>query len=180
MKYGILMIREKRGLWIIVILSTKGWLNISMFAKEVMETEVVTVREDTPVKEIAKLMLAREISGLPVVDEQGKVLGVVSELDLMRKQIKPNEPSIWTMLWGMDADREKKHRDSIRKYMGKTAGDIMTAPAVTVDVSDSLEKVGNLMFNKQIKRVFVTDGGKLAGVISRSAFTKLLIEGDEA
>ncbi len=150
-----------------------------MIAKEVMKTEVITLREDTHVKEIARLMLEHDISGLPVVDGQGKVLGVVSELDLMRKQIKPNEPSIWTMLWGMDADREKKQRDAIRKYMGKTAGEVMTSPALTVDVSDSLEKVGNMMFNKQVKRVFVTDGGKLAGVISRSAFTKLLLEGDE-
>ena len=150
-----------------------------MLAKDVMKTELVTVREDTPVKEIAKLMLAHDISGLPVVNGQGEVIGVVSELDLMRKQIKPNEPSVWTMLWGKDPDLEKKHRDAIRKYMGKTAGDVMTAPALTVDVSDSLEKVGNLMFNKQVKRVFITDGGKLAGVVSRSAFTKLLLEGEE-
>ena len=105
-----------------------------MLAKEVMKTELVTLKEDTPV---------------------------------------------WTMLWGMDPDREKKHRDTIRKYMGRTAEEVMTAPALTVDVSDSLEKVGNMMFNKQIKRVFVTENGKLAGVISRSAFTKLLLEDDD-
>jgi CBS domain-containing protein len=84
------------------------------------------------------------------------------------------------MLWGMDPDREKKHRDALRKYMGKTAGEVMTAPALTVDVSDSLEKVGNMMFNKQIKRVFVTDDKKLVGVVSRSAFTKLMLKDDEA
>lgn len=151
-----------------------------MLAKDVMKTELVTIREDTPVKEIAKLMVAYDISGLPVVNGQGEVLGVVSELDLMRKQIKPNEPSVWTMLWGMDPDREKKHRDALRKYMGKTAGEVMTAPALTVDVSDSLEKVGNMMFNKQIKRVFVTDDKKLVGVVSRSAFTKLMLKDDEA
>ena len=151
-----------------------------MLAKDVMKTELVTIREDTPVKEIAKLMVAHDISGLPVVNGQGEVLGVVSELDLMRKQIKPNEPSVWTMLWGMDPDREKKHRDALRKYMGKTAGEVMTAPALTVDVSDSLEKVGNMMFNKQIKRVFVTDDKKLVGVVSRSAFTKLMLKDDEA
>ena len=150
-----------------------------MLAKEVMKTDLVTVREDTPVKDIAKLMLTHDISGLPVVNGQGEVVGVVSELDLMRKQIKPNEPSVWTMIWGMDPEREKKHRDAIRKYMGKTAEEVMTAPALTVDVSDSLEKVGHLMFNKQIKRVFVTEGGKLVGVVSRSAFTKLLLEDEE-
>ena len=150
-----------------------------MLAKDVMKTELVTVGEDTPVKEIARKMLDHDISGLPVVNEQGEILGVVSELDLMRKQIKPNEPSIWTMIWGMDPDREKQHRDAIRKYMGKTAGDVMTAPAMTVEASDSLEKVGNLMFNKKIKRVFVTEGGKLVGVVSRSAFTKLLLNDEK-
>ena len=150
-----------------------------MLAKDVMKTDLVTVGENTPVKEIARKMLDHDISGLPVVNEQGEILGVVSELDLMRKQIKPNEPSIWTMIWGMDPDREKQHRDAIRKYMGKTAGDVMTAPAMTVEASDSLEKVGNLMFNKKIKRVFVTEGGKLVGVISRSAFTKLLLNDEK-
>ena len=150
-----------------------------MLAKDVMKTELVTVGEDTPVKEIARKMLDHDISGLPVVNEQGEILGVVSELDLMRKQIKPNEPSIWTMIWGMAPEREKQHRDAIRKYMGKTAGDVMTAPAMTVEASDSLEKVGNLMFNKKIKRVFVTEGGKLVGVVSRSAFTKLLLNDEK-
>ena len=150
-----------------------------MLAKDVMKTELVTVGENTPVKEIARKMLDHDISGLPVVNEQGEILGVVSELDLMRKQIKPNEPSIWTMIWGMDPDREKQHRDAIRKYMGKTAGDVMTAPAMTVEASDSLEKVGNLMFNKKIKRVFVTEGGKLVGVVSRSEFTKLLLNDEK-
>jgi CBS domain-containing protein len=83
------------------------------------------------------------------------------------------------MIWGMDADKTKKYQDALRKYLGKTAEDVMTAPALTVDAEDTLEKVGNLMFNKQIKRVFVTKDEKLAGVVSRSAFTKLLLEKGE-
>ncbi|MBQ9697562.1 MAG: CBS domain-containing protein [Acidaminococcaceae bacterium] len=148
-------------------------------AKEIMKTEVVKVLPETPVKEVAQLMLATDISGFPVVDGQGKVLGVVTELDLMRKQIAPNEPSIWTTIWGMDADRTKKYQDARRKYMAQTAGEVMTSPAMTVDVTDNVEKVANIMFNKQIKRLFVTDGERLAGVISRSAFTKLLLDMEE-
>ena len=147
-----------------------------MLAKEVMNTKIVSVTETTPVKEVAKLMLEHSISGLPVVNGEGKVLGVVSELDLMRKQIEPNEPSIWTMLWGKSQEGVQKYVDDLRKYMGKTAGEIMTSPALTVDVSASLEEAGNIMFNKQIKRVFVTENNKLVGVISRSVFTKLLLE----
>ena len=147
-------------------------------AQEIMKPTVVTVGTETSVRDVAKLMLELDISGLPVVDGEGHVLGVVTELDLMRKQIAPNEPSIWTTVWGMDPDRMNKYRDALRKYMGKTAGEVMTSPALTVDVTDNLEKVGNLMFNKQIKRIFVTENGKLAGVISRSAFTKLMLDVD--
>ena len=147
-----------------------------MLAKDVMNTNVVSVTENVPVKEVAKLMLEHDISGLPVVNDAGNVIGVVSELDLMRKQIAPNEPSIWTTLWGKRDDGIQKYVDALRKYMGKTAGEVMTSPSLTVDVLDSLEKAGNIMFNKQIKRVFVTENDKLAGVISRSVFTKLLLD----
>jgi CBS domain-containing protein len=146
------------------------------FAKEIMKTDVVKVGPEVPVKEVAKMMLQYDISGFPVVDEQGNVLGVVTELDLMRNQIAPNEPSIWTTIWGMDAERMSKYEDARRKYLASTAGEVMTSPAVTVDVSDPVDKVANIMFNKQIKRLFVTEDGKLAGVISRSAFTKLMLE----
>ena len=150
-----------------------------MLAKDVMNPNVITVREDTPVKEIARIMLEKDISGLPVVDRNENVIGVVSELDLMRKQIAPDAPSIWTTLWEKNNDGMQKYVDDLRKYMGKTAEEVMTAPALTVDIMDSLEKIGHLMFNKQIKRVFVTKDGRLAGVVSRSAFLKLLLEEDQ-
>ena len=150
-----------------------------MLAKDVMNPNVITVREDTPVKEIARIMLEKDISGLPVVDRNENVVGVVSELDLMRKQIAPDTPSILTTLLGKKNGGVQKYVDNLRKYMGKTAGEVMTAPALTVDVSDSLEMIGHLMFNKQIKRVFVTQNDKLAGVVSRSAFLKLLLEEDQ-
>lgn len=141
-----------------------------------MKADVVKVGAEVPVREVAKMMLQYDISGFPVVDEQGNVLGVVTELDLMRNQIAPNEPSIWTTIWGMDAERMNKYNDARRKYLASTAGEVMTSPALTVDVSDPVDKVANIMFNKQVKRLFVTDGGKLAGVISRSAFTKLMLD----
>ena len=150
-----------------------------MLAKDVMNPNVITVREDTPVKEIARIMLEKDISGLPVVDRNENVVGVVSELDLMRKQIAPDAPSIWTTLWEKNNDGMQKYVADLRKYKGKTAEEVMTAPALTVDIMDSLEKIGHLMFNKQIKRVFVTKDGRLAGVVSRSAFLKLLLEEDQ-
>ena len=151
-----------------------------MLAKDVMQRQVITAMIDTPVKEIAALMLQHNISGIPVVNDFNTVLGVVSEYDLMRKEIQPNEPNIWKVcLWGVTNENKlQEYQDSLRKCMANTAGDIMTSPAVTVDEMDDIEAVGNVMFEKKIKRVFVTRNGSLVGVISRSAFTKLLLDGN--
>ena len=151
-----------------------------MLAKEVMQRQVISVPVDTPIKELAALMLKHNISGIPVVNDIGTVLGVVSEFDLMRKEIQPNEPNLWQIcIWGISGnDMLEEHEDALRKCMANTAGDIMTSPAITVEETDDLENVGNLMFSKKIKRVFVTRNGKLVGVISRSAFTKLLLDGE--
>lgn len=148
-----------------------------MFAKDVMETNVITLKKEATIEEIAELMIKHSISGFPVVDEHNTVLEVVSELDLMRKEIRPNEPNVWSVcVWGLNNNSKlAEYEDAVRKYMAETAGDIMTSPAITVDETDDLETVGNLMFNKTIKRVFVTRKGTLAGVISRSAFVKLLL-----
>ena len=150
-----------------------------MLAKDVMQRQVYTVLIDTPIKDIVALMLRHNISGLPVVNDFNTVLGVVSEFDLMRKEIRPNEPNLWQIcLFGVTNDRKiQEYEDALRKCMAKTAEDIMTSPAITVDEMDDLETVGNLMFEKKIKRVFVTRRGSLVGVISRSAFTKLLLDG---
>ena len=66
-----------------------------MLAKNFMETNVITLKRGVSIKEIAELMIQKGISGFPVVDEDNRVIGVVSELDLMRKEIKPNEPNVW-------------------------------------------------------------------------------------
>ena len=148
-----------------------------MLAKNVMETNVITLKKETPVKDIAALMIQHGISGFPVVDEKGFVVGVVSEFDLMRKEIRPEDPNLWTVcIWGIKNNKHlQEYIDSARKYLAETAGDIMTTPAVTVDEMDDIETVGNLMFEEKIKRVFVTKDRKLVGVISRSEFVKLLL-----
>ena len=147
-----------------------------MLAKELMESDVISIRKETPAQEIADLMLKHNISGFPVVDRLGNVLGVVSELDLMYKEIKEEEPGfLETLLWGiLDTQKVQGRMDAAKKYMGRTAGEIMTSPALTVEETDNVNDVGRLMFEKRIKRVFVTRKGSLVGVISRSAFIRLL------
>ncbi len=151
---------------------------IHMLAKEIMKAEVIAASPDMKITEIARLMVENEISGLPVVDGENRLLGVVSERDLMYKVLKPAEPSVWELcLWSALGSREiYDYKDSFRKFRSGTAVEIMSAPAVAVDENDDVSKAGNLMFSRHIKRVFVTRDGKLAGVISRSAFVKLLLD----
>ena len=149
-----------------------------MLARDVMKSEVIAVSKETTIEEIARLMVENKISGFPVVDEENRVLGVVSEMDLMRQEIKPNEPNVWQVcLWGINSDQKLgEYQDSMRKWMAQNAGEIMTSPAISVDESDDLDTVGQLMFERRIKRVVVTRQGKLAGIISRSAFVKRLVQ----
>ncbi|MBQ8699292.1 MAG: CBS domain-containing protein [Schwartzia sp.] len=151
-----------------------------MLAKDIMETKVITLRKEATIKEIGEMMIEHGISGFPVVDGENRVLGVVSELDLMRKEIKPNEPNLWLVcVWGVNNQKKiQEYIDGTRKCMAKTADEIMTSPAITVDEMDDIETVGKHMFADKIKRVFVTKEGKLTGVISRSAFIKLLLSQD--
>ena len=94
-----------------------------MQAKDVMHRGVISVLIDTTVEEIAKLMIEHDISGVPVVNDLGTVLGVVSEVDLMRKHIKPESPSLWQLfIWEMKDDGEiEEHRDNLRRFLAKTA-----------------------------------------------------------
>ena len=149
-----------------------------MLAKEIMKTEVITLSPEATITEIARLMVENEISGFPVVDGEKRLLGVVSEMDLMYKDVKLDEPSVWELcLWSALGSKEiYEYKDSFRKFRARTAAEIMTSPAIAVDENDDVSKVGNLMFTRHIKRVFVTRNEKLAGVISRSAFVKMLLE----
>ena len=153
-----------------------------LLAKDVMKRELLTLTPQDTVKDIARRMVSTKVSGMPVVDEKGKILGVVSENDLLKKSIKPEEPAVWNVcVWAIagSGDKIDKYHNDLRKWLGETAGDIMTSPAICVEATEELEKVGRMMLEKGIKRVFVTEHGKLVGVISRSAFVKLLLNYEE-
>ncbi len=153
-----------------------------MLAKDIMKTPVITVSLETTIEETAKLLRHNRISGVPVVDGDGNILGVVSEMDMMRKAIRPDAPSIWKLfLWEFtDIKAHYEYDDIQRRCLALTAGEIMTSPAICADENDDLKKVGETIFDHRIKRVFITRQGKLAGVVSRSSFMKLLLKNKEA
>ena len=144
-----------------------------MFAADVMTHDVVTVHSDATVKEIAEILLAKGISGVPVVDAAGALIGIVSEGDLIHRVENETERrrSWWLELF---ADRERMAQDFIKSHARK-AGDMMTRQVVTVKRDTPLSEVSSLLEKHKIKRVPVVDGGKIVGIVSRANLLKALV-----
>ncbi|MFH1454676.1 MAG: CBS domain-containing protein [Armatimonadota bacterium] len=147
-----------------------------MLAKEVMEKNVITVKPDTPVKEIAKLLYEKNISGLPVVDEENNILGIVSETDLITKVSGPHLPPHIQLLGGIIyLARPHEMEDELKKILSYTAEQIMTKELLTVAEEETVEDVASLMVERQVNRVPVLKDGKLTGIITRHDLIKVLI-----
>ena len=137
-----------------------------MHARDVMTTDVLTVAPDTNVRTIAQSLLDRGISAVPVVDQQGHVMGIVSEGDLMRRAEAGTERhrSWWLDLLASPAD---KARDFAKSH-GLTAKDVMTQPVVTVTEDAPLAEIATLLERHRIKRVPVVRDGAIVGIVSRA------------
>lgn len=145
-----------------------------MKAQDIMTREVVKIREDTTVEEIARLLSKHRIGGMPVVDEDGRVIGIVCESDLFLKEkglpFSAVKVPVLFKRW-VDSDRLAEIYEEARHH---TAADVMTSDVVCVDVEDTMSHVAWLMAQRNIKRVPVLRDGVLAGIITRSDIIRLL------
>lgn len=119
-------------------------------ASDVMIRDVITVAESMPIKEAARLFNENKITGAPVVNAEGDLVGVLSETDIIRKT------------------------NSIGAWSPSTAGQIMTRPAITVSPTETLQRVCELMFNRHIHRVVVADGAKIEGILTTMDILKAI------
>jgi len=147
-----------------------------MQAKDIMTQKVITVGPKTTIREMAEILVKNNISGLPVVDAAGKVLGMVSEGDLMQTEIAPKLPDALSILGAIIYyNGLREYQEAFRKVAATTAEEIMTAKVVAVQLEEDVSQVGQLMLDHHIKRVPVLEGTKLAGIISRSDMVKMLL-----
>jgi CBS-domain-containing membrane protein len=143
--------------------------------KDVMTGEVVAVRRDASFKEMAARLRQYRVSAFPVIDDEAKVIGVVSEADLLAKEaLAGDHAGIPAAVTGI------LHHKDYQKAEGLTAGDLMTHPAVTVRPEDSVEHAARLMYTLQVKRLPVVDaGGYLVGIVSRADLLTVFDRTDE-
>jgi CBS domain-containing protein len=132
--------------------------------KDVMTIKVISVDRDTPFATIAAALRQYHVSAFPVLDENGQVVGVVSESDLLAKlALGGGDEQMPGMITGM-----LRHKQ-LEKARGITAGDLMTAPPVTVFPGDTVEHAARLMYLRGVKRLPVVDAdNRLAGIVSRT------------
>ena len=132
--------------------------------KDVMTTHVVSVTRDASFRTMAAALREHRVSAFPVLDDDGKVIGVVSEADMLVKEALDSEPEgMPGMIGGLLRRREHE------KARGITAGDLMTSPAVTVTPDDTIERAARLLYAHKVKRLPVVDAnGHLVGIVSRS------------
>ena len=143
-----------------------------MIAADIMTKNVITVTPDTPVLEIAKILMEKRISALPVV-ENGRPVGIVSEGDLLR-QVEPGAPRQpkWLELF---FSRDTLAAEYIHAH-ARTARQIMTHNVVTVMEDTLISDIVDLLESKRIKRVPVVDiGGRVVGIVSRSNLLQALV-----
>ncbi|MCR3955607.1 MAG: CBS domain-containing protein [Gudongella sp.] len=140
-----------------------------MYIKDIMTKDVITVALDDNVEKCASLLIKHNLSGLPVLDESGKLVGIVTEGDLIRRASRIKGPAVLEVLGGLIyLDSPKKFMDELKNSMGQKAGDIMTKKVVTIDPDQTIEEGATLLVEKKVKRLPVIDKkGELVGIVSR-------------
>lgn len=146
-----------------------------MRADDIMSVDVVAVAPDTDITEVAQKLLEYSVSAVPVVDAGGKVVGLVSEGDLMRRPESGTErhPSWWLTIL---ADSNERARAFVKSH-GQVAKDVMTRKVITVTEETPIEDIAEILERNRIKRVPVVRNGKLVGIVSRANLLQGLIAG---
>lgn len=115
---------------------------MTIYASDIMVKDVITVAETTSLKEVARILAENKITGAPVVNAEGDLVGVISESDIVRKT------------------------NNIGAWSPNQAGQIMTKPAVTVTPTETLQRVCEMMHNRRIHRVVVAEGKQIHGILT--------------
>jgi CBS domain-containing protein len=137
-----------------------------MEARDIMTAKVVTVGPDTPVKQIARTLLENGVSAVPVVDANQRVVGIVSEGDLMRRADigTDRQRSWWLKTFAAQSDLAQEYV----KSRGTKASEVMTDKVVTITATTPVSKIAEILEKNRIKRVPVTRRRKIVGIVSRA------------
>jgi len=136
-------------------------------AKDIMTRDVITVRPDAMIEDLARLLVKHDISGVPVVDEKGTLKGIVTENDLITKNSRLHLPTILRLFDAYIPLGTGKMEDEIKRIAASKVDQICTREVITVDYEASLEYIATVMTEKKIHLLPVLKEGKLIGIIGK-------------
>jgi CBS domain-containing protein len=146
-----------------------------MNVADIMTREVISVRPDMRVGQIARVFREHQLSGLPVVSEAGELVGIITELDMVKRHARPELPAFLPLLGAYLPLRTKEYRESLRRITGVVAQDIMTTPVNTIGPDASIEDAATVMVSNRSNPLPVVDeNGRMIGIISRTDILRVV------
>jgi CBS domain-containing protein len=147
-----------------------------MKVREIMTSDVVTIGPDASVNDIARLMSDRGITGIPVVDEARHVVGIITELDMIVRNMRLEIPAFIQILdlARIPLEMPGHYRSRLRHMLGTRAADIMTEQVVTVGPDDEVEGLAETMVKRRLNPVPVVENDILVGVVSRADLIRMM------
>ncbi|HZK44404.1 MAG TPA: CBS domain-containing protein [Syntrophomonadaceae bacterium] len=148
-----------------------------MLAKDIMTKDVITVKANTKVEAVTALLVDNKISGIPVVDDDNRIIGIVTEKDLIIKASELKVPFYVTLFDSIIfLDNPIRFNKDIKKFVASEVLDAMTTDVLVVEEDAKISKVVEIMQKKRINRVPVVRNGKLVGIITRNDILKSMVK----
>lgn len=140
-----------------------------LLAKDIMRGEVVSVPPETDVWDLARLFSTKGITGAPVVDKAGKLLGVVSQTDIIRhlKEVAKSADWLFDFYAEPEPDAGRPRGPSL------TAGDLMTKDVITAEEDATVAELAHVMLSKRVHRLIITRGGRISGIVTTMDLLKV-------
>jgi len=149
---------------------------LKLTAKEIMTKNPITLKKDTPVKQATEILSENNIGGAPVVDDDGNLIGIITESDLIAQDIRLHFPTYIQLLDGyIYLPGSLRHfEEEFKKAIGAKVGDVMTTDVITVNEDTTLEDMATFMVEYDIGRLPVVSHGEVIGIVTKSDLVKAI------
>ena len=147
-----------------------------MKVKEIMTKDVKTVNKDTTIEQVARVLVEKHITSVPVVDKENRVVGIISENDLIYKNVDPALPATMEYLGGIIfLTSVDNYEEELKKLTATKAEQMMSEDVITVNPDDSIKELGRLLIDENIHSAPVVEEGRLVGIVTSSDIVKTLL-----
>jgi len=148
-------------------------------AKDIMTKEVLTMKEDMTVEEVAKFLVEHRISGAPVVDENDRLKGIVTEADLIIRNKKVHIPTVVQLLEGVIyLESPKRFEEEMGRILGQKVSEVMTKEVITIKPNTYIEDIATLMSTERKYLLPVMEKDKIVGIVGKADVVRAIAKGE--